>query len=105
MNGLRRYEILVPLLFNDGRLVPESLLAETFVELREHFGAASWETQMVRGSWEHHGIVYEDNLTRFFVDVPDVPEHRAFLRQFKERLKTRFDQLEIWITSHPLDVI
>ena len=101
MNGLRRYEILVPLLFNDGRVVPESLMAQTFTELRDKFGAASWETQTVRGSWEHQGAVYEDNLTRFFVDVPDLPEHR----EFKEKLKGRFDQLEIWITSHPLDVI
>ena len=105
MNGLRRYEILVPLLFNDGRLVPESLMAHTFTELRDKFGAASWETQAVRGTWEHQGTVYEDNLTRFFVDVPDLPEHREFFREFKEKLKSRFDQLEIWITSHPLDVI
>ena len=54
MSDLRRYEILVPLLFNDGR---------------------------------------------------PVPEHRAFFREFKQQLKARFDQLEIWITSHPLDVI
>jgi hypothetical protein len=47
MSDLCRYEILVPLLFNDGRPVPEPLLAQT----------------------------------------------------------ARFDQLEIWITSHPLDVI
>ena len=52
MNGLRRYEILVPLVHNDGRLVPEPLLAQTFAELREKFGAASWETQTIRGSWE-----------------------------------------------------
>ena len=105
MSALRRYEILVPLLFNDGRPVPELLLAETFLELRSKFGAASWETQTVRGSWEHQGTVYEDNLTRFFADVPDLPEHREFFRAFKETLKVRFDQLEIWITSHPLDVI
>jgi hypothetical protein len=37
--------------------------------------------------------------------VPDLPEHRAFFREFKEKLKGRFRQLEIWITSHPLDVI
>ena len=105
MNGLRRYVILVPLLFNDGRPVPESLLAQTFAELRERFGAASWETQSVRGAWEYRGEVYQDNLTRFFVDVPDLPEHRVFFQNFKEKLKARFDQLEIWITSHPLDVI
>jgi hypothetical protein len=52
MSALRRYEILLPLLFNDGRRVPENLLAQTFTELR-----------------------------------------------------ARFDQLDIWVTSHPLDVI
>ena len=50
-------------------------------------------------------VAYLDNLTRFFVDVPDLPGHRAFFVDFKEKLKARFDQLEIWITSHPLDVI
>ena len=102
---LRRYEILVPLVFNDGTPVPEALLAETFAELRAHFGAASWETQVLRGVWEQEGIVYQDNLTRFFVDVPDVPEHRQFFKEFKQRLKQRFQQLDVWITSHPVDVI
>lgn len=105
MNALRRYEILVPLVFNDGRPVPEALLALTFTELRDRFGAASWETQTVRGSWEWQRQVYQDNLTRFFVDVPDLPEHREFFHSFKETLKDRFQQLDIWITSHPLDVI
>jgi hypothetical protein len=105
MSSLRRYEVLVPLLFNDGTPVPGNLLAETFSELRDRFGAASWETQALRGSWEHAGESYEDNLTRFFVDVPDLPEHREFFKQFKERLKERFNQLEVWITSHLIDVI
>jgi hypothetical protein len=91
--------------FNDGTPVPEALLAETFAELRAHFGAASWETQVLRGVWEQEGIVYQDNLTRFFVDVPDVPEHRQFFKEFKNRLKQRFQQLDVWITSHPVDVI
>ena len=102
---LRRYEILVPLVFNDGTPVPEALLAETFAELRAHFGAASWETQVLRGVWEQEGAIYQDNLTRFFVDVPDVPEHRQFFKEFKNRLKQRFQQLDVWITSHPVDVI
>jgi len=34
MSLSRRYEVLVPLVFNDGTPVPESLLAETFAELR-----------------------------------------------------------------------
>ena len=105
MSSLRRYEVLVPLVFNDGKPVPESLLAETFEELRERFGAASWETQTLRGVWEQEGITYQDNLTRFFVDVADLPEHRQFFKDFKERLKGRFHQLDVWITSHPIDLI
>jgi hypothetical protein len=105
MSLLRRYEILLPLLYNDGRPVPGTLLAETFAELRERFGAASWETQTVQGQWEQEGAIYLDNLTHFFVDVPDLPEHRAFFKSFKEKLKLRFDQLDVWITSHSVDVI
>jgi len=93
------------LLFNDGTPVPEALLIETFSELRTQFGAASWETQILRGGWELAGIPYHDNLTRFFVDVPDEPRHREFFIRFKERLKARFQQLDVWITSHQIDII
>ena len=41
----------------------------------------------------------------FFVDVVDEPSHREFFLDFKERLKVRFAQLDVWITSHPIDVI
>jgi len=102
---LRRYEILVPLLYNDGSPIPETFLAETLAELRERFGSASWETQTVQGLWEFEGAIYRDNLTRFFVDVPDLPENRAFFKDFTEKLKQRFNQLDVWITSHPVDVI
>jgi len=64
MSSLRRYEILVPLLFNDGSPVPEALLAQTFAELRAKFGAVSWETQVVRGYWEHAGTGYSDKNRR-----------------------------------------
>jgi len=77
------------LLFNDGSPVPEALLAQTFAELREKFGAASWETQLVRGSWEQEGTTFRDNLTRYFVDVPDLPEHRLFFKEFKKTMKQR----------------
>ena len=105
MSSLRRYEVLVPLVFNDGTAVPESLVTQTFAELRAQFGAASWETQVLRGVWEHEQVTYEDNLTRFFVDVPDLPEHRQFFKGIKEKMKQRFHQLDVWITSHPVDVI
>lgn len=46
-----------------------------------------------------------DDLIRLFVDVADRPEHREFFVQFKVLLKQRFDQLDIWVVSHLIDVI
>lgn len=101
----RRFEILIPLRFNDGSDVPESLVGETLVDLRKRFQAVSAETQVIRGFWEHKGEVFRDEHMRLFIDVEDRPENRIFFSQFKEVLKERFRQIDIWMTSHPLDVI
>jgi hypothetical protein len=100
----RRFEILLPLRFNDGSLVPEALIATTLVELRRNFGAVSSETQRIEGQWQHAGQVYRDELMRVFVDVEDTPQNREFFHQFREQLKMRFRQVAIWMTSHPIDI-
>lgn len=73
MKEYRRYEILLPRRFNDGRRVPAELLRQTFRELE--------------------------------ADVPPSPEHDRFFQDFKEMLKERFQQLEIWVTSHDIRVL
>src|SRR5439155_9663471 len=75
---LRRFEILLPLRFNDGQPVPDELVGETLLELRQRFGAVSAETQVIRGHWQHQGEVFRDELVRVFVDVADSGENRAF---------------------------
>ena len=101
----RRYELLLPLGFNDGGAVPESVIADTLLELRHRFGAVSTETQIIQGRWQYEGEVYQDELMRVFTDVPDTPENRAFFLALKERLKLRFQQFDIWLTSHPVEVL
>ena len=53
----------------------------------------------------HFSTCQRDRLLRVFVDVADNAENRQFFVEFKERLKTRFQQLEIWLTTHPIEVI
>jgi len=72
----RRFEVLLPLQFNDGRDVPTEWLAEAVLEIVDHFGAASYETQKLEGHWRHGGVVYRDNLVRVAVDVPDSAKSR-----------------------------
>ena len=77
----RRFEILLPLRFNDGQLVPDELIADTLLELRTQFGAVSSETQTIRGVWQHENQVFRGDLIRVFVDARDLPEVREFLHQ------------------------
>lgn len=104
-NPYRRYEILLPLQFNDGEKVPEEFFSDVLLELRTNFGAASTETQPILGHWQHEGTEYRDELIKIFVDVPDLLENRAFFQQYKESLKERFRQIDIWLTTYPVDVI
>jgi hypothetical protein len=69
----RRFEVLLPLRFNDGRDVPAEWIADAVLEIVDHFGAASYETQKVEGHWRHSGILYRDDLVRIVVDVPIAP--------------------------------
>ena len=105
MNNWRRYEILLPLRFNDGKPVAKALLAATVLELEDRFGAVSSETQIIHGRWRSGGKGFADELIRVYADVEDTPEVRLFFAQFKERTKARFQQLDIWVTSHSIEII
>src|SRR6185436_8733071 len=94
MRDYRRYEILLPLRFNDGRPVAPELLRRTFRELETRFGAVSAERQTIVGAWRTDQRSYQDELVRFFVDVPANAENEEFFVRFKESLKVRFQQLE-----------
>lgn len=100
----RRFEVLLPLQFNDGREVPTDWLADAVLEVADHFGAASYETQKVEGHWRHGGVVYRDNLVRIVVDVPDAAKHRKWMKVFKARWKTKLEQLELWMVSYRIEI-
>lgn len=100
----RRFEVLLPLQFNDGRDAPAEWLADAVLEIVDQFGAASYETQRVEGHWRHGGVLYRDNLVRLVVDVPDTPTHRRWMKEFKSRWRGRLEQLELWMVSFRIDV-
>ncbi len=105
MSKSRRYEILLPTLFNDGTQVPDELIGDVLLELRKQFHAISSETQLIRGIWEHEGEEYRDELVRIFADVADTDQNQQFFAEYKEKLKEKFQQIDIWVTSYPIDII
>ena len=103
-NKLRRFEVLLPLQFNDGRDVPPNWLAEAVLEIVEKFDAASYETQKVEGHWRHQGVLYRDNLVKIVIDAPDEEANREWMREYKARWKQKLEQLELWLVSYTIDV-
>ena len=101
-----RYEILLPLKYNDGRDVEPDKLLQTKKELARRFGALSVDPHPIGGLWTQQGVEYEDVLVKFIVDVEeDTPEIEAFFKALKETLKTRFEQLDIWVVAFPIRII
>ncbi len=100
-----RFEILLPLFYNDGRQIEPEKFRRTDDELVQRFGATSTDTIVVRGRWAYQSAIYQDQLLRVRIDVQDLPENWQAMREFKEVFKTRFEQLDIWVTAHRIDVL
>ena len=100
----RRFEVLLPSQFNDGREVPPEWLAEAVLQIVERFGAASYETQKVEGHWRHADVVYRDNLVKLVVDFPDTVKNRRWMKDFKSRWKIKLEQLELWMVSYYIEI-
>jgi hypothetical protein len=98
----RRFEVLLPIQFDDGREVSGEWVAEAVLEIVDHFSAASYETQKVEGHWRHGAVLCRDNLVKVVVDVPDSAKNRQWMREFKGRWKARLEQLELVSVSDML---
>jgi hypothetical protein len=103
----RRFEILLPAEFNDGRLVADACprcLPDSVAEVLGTFGAVTLRPQLAQGSWTAQGQRYDDRLAALIVDVDDTADHLAWIAHFKTHLLQRFEQLEIYVTSYPIEV-
>ena len=101
----RRFEILLPLRFNDGQPIDRELFDQTREELVAQFGSLTLHPSALQGIWVNEGIRYEDECRRFFVDVDDTPENESFFANFKLHLMDRFQQIAVYISSYPVDIV
>ncbi len=98
---------MLPLHYNDGREIEPSKFLETKEELVQKFGYCSALTPS-EGTWvdPSGGKRHDDINTGFYVDIAALDRDvEAFLASYKERLKKRFNQREIYITYHDIRVV
>src|SRR5438876_11313453 len=89
-----RYEILLPLNYNDGLDIEPEKLDQTAEELCERFGAITQDTVRITGTWKYGGTRYRDILYRIRIDTTDAAAP-AFIKAQKELWKARFRQIDI----------
>jgi hypothetical protein len=63
---------MLPRQFNDGRDVPAEWISLAVLEIGDHFGAVSYETQIIEGRWQQAGV----NVSR-----QSRPHRRRYARQ------------------------
>jgi hypothetical protein len=100
----RRYEIHLPLKHNDSRPVNPELFDQVRDELVAQFLGLSYQPNSTRGLWINDESHFEDELYRFVVDVEDTVENRQFLAAYKLTLRERFEQIEIYMVSYPVEI-
>src|SRR5881394_1330581 len=100
---IRSIEIYLPLEYNDGRPIPESKYVSLQQQLLDRYGGVtSVQRQFpLQGAWHAGARVYHDRVVT--LSVMDFRggtqiECLHYLERLKQRLKKKFDQLEILIT-------
>jgi hypothetical protein len=99
----RRYEILLPLKHNDGQPVSAELIKLTKTDILERFDGVTMGPQAVVGLWKQQGQLFEDEQIKLVVDVDDIEENQFFFSNLKTILLERFQQLEIYMISFPIE--
>lgn len=100
-----RYEILLPLKYNDGTPVESEKFEQVRKELLRQFEGLTINSGTIEGLWLYQGEMVEDELIRIIIDAEETIENERFFHEFKERLKEKFRQVEIWITVQPLKIL
>ena len=105
MSAYSRFEMFLPVRYSDGREVPRELVAEATSEIQRRFVGATPKSEVFEGGCRQRGVEYRGQVNRIFVDVEDTPENRRFFTELKARVKDGYEQLDIWVTSFPLEVL
>jgi hypothetical protein len=104
---VRKYEIYLPLNYNDGKSIESTKIAAICDDLASTFGAITTSplSAPYKGRWKYGGVEYVDEIMRIEILTSDDEATEKFFIDFKERLKTSLRQIDILITTHGIQVI
>ena len=101
---MKKYEIYLPLKYNDGTQIEPQKFKEIRQQLIAVFGAvtASPRSAPFQGTWRYGGVEFVDDIIRIEI-ITD--EEIFFFKNFKRQLKRTLRQLDILITVQDIGTI
>lgn len=104
---VKKYDIYLPLQYNNGEWIEDAKFEQTRSELFERFGGLTYIMREfpLRGIWGQDSQVYQDFIVIYTViDFSSSEETTHFFVEYKEILKFRFEQEEILITVQDMGI-
>jgi hypothetical protein len=104
---MRKYDIYLPLKYNDGKNIEAATIRSIKGELVDAFGAitVSSLSSPYQGTWKYGGVEFIDDIIKIEVVAINDRRTKKFFKEFKERLKESLQQIDILITTHGIQVI
>ena len=104
---VKKYDIYLPLQYNDGRWIENENFDQVDDALYERFGGLTSVMREfpLRGLWGGESGVYRDLITIYTtIDFEPSESTTQFFEEYKEVLKSQFQQEEILITVQEIGI-
>lgn len=104
---VKKYDIYLPLQYNDGEWIEDEKFEQTRSELFGRFGGLTYTMREfpLRGIWGQENQVYQDFIIIYtIIDFSSSEDTTQFFAEYKEILKSRFEQEEVLITVHDMGI-
>jgi hypothetical protein len=104
---MTKYEIYLPLKYNDGEQIEPEKIKQVREELVAVFGAITVSSLSApfQGTWQYGGVEFIDDIIKIEVITAADLETNRFVREYKQRLKILLQQFDILITVQDIRTI
>jgi hypothetical protein len=104
---MKKYEIYLPLKYNDGTEIEPDKFKQIREELIAAFGALTVSSQSApyQGTWKYGGVNFIDDIIKIEIIAGNDRKAARFFRRFKKHLKQLLQQIDILITEQDIRTI
>jgi len=95
---MRKYEIYLPLKYNDGEVIESEKIVGVWDELAEAFAGITVSSLSApyQGRWKYGGVEYIDDIIKIEIVTTNDKATKKFLKDFKQHLKESLQQIDIF---------